>query len=245
MLSLFKRKIESYGSIVPLTADMHSHLLPGIDDGVQTYDDSIAIIRQMIKLGYKKLIITPHIMADFFKNTPEIILDKLDKLKDIVQELRLDIELEAAAEYYLDEEFVKKVEKHEALLAFGHKKYILFETSYMNSSPYLNQIVFLLQSQGYQPVLAHPERYVYLFDNFSKLEELHRKGLLFQVNLNSLSGYYSKASKLLAEKLIDRKMVSFLGTDCHGEKHMKALNEARKTAYYQKAMQLDLLNHGL
>ena len=244
MISLFKRKIESYGSIMPLNVDMHSHLLPGIDDGVETYEQSVEVIKKFIELGYKKLIITPHIMGDFYRNTPEIILDKLDKLNDIIHQLGLDIELEAAAEYYLDESFIERLQKGERLLSFG-KKYVLFETSYMNASPHLTQAVFMMQSQGYKPVLAHPERYVYLFNDYSKLHEWNEIGLLFQVNINSLSGYYSKPSKVLAEKLIDNKMVHFLGSDCHGDRHLKPMKDAREGSYYTKALKLDLLNNTL
>ena len=244
MISLFKRKTESYGSIMPLNVDMHSHLLPGIDDGTETYEQSVEIIKQFIQLGYKKLIMTPHIMGDFYRNTPEIILDKLDKLSDLVRQLGLDIELEAAAEYYLDESFIERLERGEQLLSFG-KKYVLFETSYMNSSPHINQAVFMMQAQGYKPVLAHPERYVYLFENQDKLFELHEKGVLFQVNISSLAGYYSKPSKVLAEKLIDNKMVHFMGTDCHGNRHLKPIKEARDIGYYHKALKLDLLNNTL
>ncbi len=245
MISLFKKKIESYGSIMPLNVDMHSHLLPAIDDGVETYEQSIAIIRQMIELGYKKLILTPHIMGDFYRNTPEIIMDKLDTLRDMIQTLGLEIELDAAAEYYLDEHFVKLLEKQKPILCFGKKKYVLFETSYINASPYFNHVVFMLQSQGYTPVLAHPERYLYLYDTFRKAIEWHEKGVLLQVNINSLSGYYSKQAKFFAEKLIDHKVVSFLGTDCHGEKHLRSLREARKIDTYKKALQQTVLNNTL
>jgi len=244
MISLFKRKVKSYGSIVPISVDMHSHLLPNIDDGVQSFEQSIHIIKKMIGLGYKKLIITPHIMGDFFKNTPEIIFDKLDKLKDIVKTEGLEIELEAAAEYYLDESFVERLEKEEKLLSFGDN-YVLFETSYMNASPYLDHVVFMLKSQGYKPVLAHPERYVYLFDNHKKLFDLHEKDVLLQVNINSLAGYYSKSSQKIAEMLIDKRMVSFLGSDCHGEKHFKVTQDAQKLPHYIKALEYGVRNNKL
>lgn len=245
MFSIFKPKPKTYGTIKPITVDMHSHLLPGIDDGVQTYEQSIEIIKQLIAQGYKKLIVTPHIMHDFYRNTPEVILDKLDKLQDIIHTMGLDIELEAGAEYYLDEAFVRKLERQESLLCFGEKRYLLFETSYINSSPYLEHVVFMMQSQGYMPILAHPERYIYLFDNYEKLVELQRKGVYLQVNINSLVGYYSKSSQRIAERLIDDHLVSFLGTDCHGMKHMKHLKNASQRNYFRKALSGELLNNTL
>jgi tyrosine-protein phosphatase YwqE len=244
MLSLFKKKKEYQDYTTDLQIDMHSHLLPTIDDGSKNMEESIALVKKFIAMGYKKLITTPHIMQDFYKNTPEIIFDKLDKLKDIIKTLGLEIEIAAAAEYYLDEGFIDKLEKKEKLLSFS-EKYVLFETSYMNASPYFDNAVFMLQSQGYKPVLAHPERYVYLFDSLDKLKKWHSKGVLFQLNMNSLIGYYSTQSKMMAEKLIDNKMINFLGSDCHGERHIKAMQETRVNTYYKKALKLELLNHTL
>jgi tyrosine-protein phosphatase YwqE len=245
VFSLFRRKEESYQKAQAITVDMHSHLLPAIDDGVQSYEQSISIIKEFVELGYKKIITTPHIMGDFYRNTPEIILDRLDKLNDIIRELQLPIEVEAAAEYFLDESFMERLHKKEKLLCFGAKKYVLFETSFLNPSPFISQAVFMMQTQGYKPILAHPERYVYLFDNLEKLFELHEKGCLLQVNMTSLVGYYSKPSKIIAEKLIDTKLVSFLGTDCHNEKHCLAVKDTFKNSYFNKALKLDLLNNTL
>ncbi len=246
MISLFRKKTKSYGNVLPITVDMHSHLLPAIDDGCKSFDESITLIKELIDLGYKKLICTPHIMGDFYRNTPEIILEKLDQLTDIVQQLGLEIELGAAAEYYLDESFIERINKAEQLLCFGKEKYLLFETSYMNASPHIENVIFMLQSLGYTPVLAHPERYVYLFDNYAQqLQELHKKGVLFQVNINSLSGYYSRPSKKIAEYLIDKELVSFLGTDMHGKRHFQSLLKSRETNHYKKALSQQLLNNKL
>ncbi|GAB4111098.1 MAG: capsular polysaccharide biosynthesis protein [Thermoflexibacter sp.] len=242
MLSLFKKKKTIQDYIATIQVDMHSHLLPAIDDGAKDFEHSIQLIQSFVAMGYKKLITTPHIMSDFYTNTPEIILDRLDKLNDIIKNLHIVIEIEAAAEYYLDEGFITKLERKEPLLAFGKQKYLLFETSYMNASPHFDYAVFLMQSQGYKPVLAHPERYVYLFDSLEKPKQWYDKGVLMQVNINSLSGYYSTSAKLLAEKLIDNKMVNFLGSDCHGERHIQAMKNTVSLPYYQKALKLDLLN---
>ncbi len=245
MFSIFKTKTKTYGTIKPLTVDMHSHLLPNIDDGVENYEQAVAVVQELAAQGYKKLITTPHIMSDFYRNTPEIILDKLDKLQNIIDTMGLDIELEAAAEYYLDEGFVRKLENQEKLLCFGKKRYVLFETSYINSSPYLEHVVFMMQSQGYTPVLAHPERYIYLFDDYEKLPELRRRGVHLQLNINSLVGYYSKAAQHIAERLIDDQLISFMGTDCHGIKHLKYLQNAKHRTYFRKALSGELLNNTL
>ncbi len=239
---LGNKKEESFTDTI--VVDMHSHLLPGIDDGAYDLDESIRMIRSFAEMGKKKLITTPHIMGDFFKNTPAIILPKLDEVRAAIKEQNIDIELEAAAEYYLDESLFKKLEQEEELLTFGDK-YLLFETSYMNETPQLNSLVFELKSRGYKPVLAHPERYVYLFNDFKKVEAIYDKGIYFQVNINSLVNYYSKQSRELAEKLIDRQMVHFVGSDCHAPKHIEAMTRALKSPYYKKLLELPILNNTL
>lgn len=224
-----------------LTTDVHSHLLPGIDDGVKTFEEAQKIISRFIELGYKKLITTPHIMQDFYKNTPEIILGKLAELKTYLAEQDVEIELEAAAEYYFDDWFIKQIEKEEKLLTFGDN-YILFETSFLNKPRQLFEVVFELQAQGYKPVFAHPERYNYVYDDFEILEKLIERGVILQLNLNSIVGYYGKNAKMIAELLIDQNMIQFAGTDCHGHRHLEALVNVQKRKYFTKLAKLELLN---
>ncbi|GAB4341637.1 MAG: capsular polysaccharide biosynthesis protein [Flammeovirgaceae bacterium] len=247
IFSFFKKnKLQKDSSIsieMPV-ADMHSHLLPSIDDGAKDLEHSLSLIKELIDLGYKKLITTPHIMQDFYKNTPEIILEKLQIVREALLKEKISIEIDAAAEYYLDEYLMEKLRKQEKLLTFG-KNYLLFETSFMNASSYLNEAIFLMQSSGYRPIFAHPERYVYLFDKYKDLMNIRDKGVYLQINLNSLSGYYSKESKKVAEKLIEDKAVDFVGTDCHHEKHINSLHESRKSKYFEKLMSLPLLNSSL
>ncbi|MBX9851280.1 MAG: capsular biosynthesis protein [Cytophagaceae bacterium] len=223
---------------------MHSHVLPGIDDGAGNLDDSLQIIEEFIALGYKKIITTPHIMGDFFKNTPEIINSKLAELRAVLQKQKIEFEVEAAAEYYLDEWFMSHIQKEKPLLTFGDR-YVLFETSYINESAYLTEAVFHLRSMEYRPVLAHPERYTYLYQDFKKFKEIYDKGVLFQVNLNSFSGYYSEGAKKFAIKLLENNMIDFAGSDCHGARHMQALKKTRQTKEYQKLLASKILNNTL
>ncbi|HSI89732.1 MAG TPA: CpsB/CapC family capsule biosynthesis tyrosine phosphatase, partial [Adhaeribacter sp.] len=142
-------------TLADLRADMHSHLLPGLDDGAETLERSLELVEKMLGFGYKKLIMTPHIMGDFYKNTPEGIAEKLALLKAAVKEKGWQIELAFAAEYYLDEWFIRRLENNDKLLTFGDN-YLLFETSYINEPSFLKEAVFSMQSAGYKPVLAHP-----------------------------------------------------------------------------------------
>lgn len=227
-----------------LFIDMHSHLIPGIDDGSKSIEESLSLIQEFKNLGYKKIITTPHIMGDFFKNSKETILPGLTELKAKLAESKIDIEIEAAAEYYLDEWFIERLERNEPLLKLGGN-YVLFETSYMNRPSQLHQAIFLMRSLGYIPVLAHPERYSYLYSDFKLFKEIYEMDVLFQINLNSLAGYYSKPAKIYAEKLIDNNMVDFVGTDCHGKRHIDVLAKVKLSSYYQKLKKLNILNNTL
>lgn len=228
----------------PIRTDIHSHLLPGLDDGVQDYEQAEEIINRFIALGYRKLITTPHIMSDSYRNTPEIIRDSLAKLKLHLQKKNIVIDISAAAEYYLDEELISKLEKNEPLLTFG-QNYLLFETNFMTEPLQLKDFIFQLATKGYNPVLAHPERYIFLQHNMEKLEDLLNRGVLFQVNTSSLSGYYSKDAQRTAQKLIDKGWIHFLGSDCHMMQHVTLLEQVQSARYFQKALSLPLLNNSL
>ena len=181
---------------------------------------------------------------DFYNNTPEIIAEKLSFLRSEIEKEGIDIEVEAAAEYYMDEHFLSLIENESELLTFGDK-YLLFETGFMNEPINLKEILFALKSKGYNPVMAHPERYGYIAQKFGMVEDLINRGVLMQLNINSLSGYYSKEIKKTAEKLIDNGFVHFLGSDCHNLKHLEVLEATIDKKYFDKALHLNLLNHSL
>jgi tyrosine-protein phosphatase YwqE len=227
-----------------LTTDIHSHLLAGIDDGAKTLEDSLALILKLKEAGYKRFVTTPHIMSDFYKNTPEIIREKLAELRQYLQENQVDIEIEAAAEYYADEWFMHKILKGDELLTFGNN-YILIETGFQDKPRYLKQAIFDLQTSGYKPIFAHPERYQYLYNDFKTLEELYELGVLLQINLNSLSGYYGKAAQAFAEQMISKGMVHWVGSDCHHHRHADAIPLSQKSKFYNQLLALPLLNFEL
>ncbi|SES84673.1 tyrosine-protein phosphatase [Hymenobacter actinosclerus] len=235
-------------SLAALQVDMHSHVLPGLDDGAETLEHSLDLLRQLQAFGYRKLIMTPHIMGDFYRNTPEGIRGALEALKTAAARAGITgLELDCAAEYYLDESFGRRLEQREPLLTFGGaRRLVLFETSYINEPFNLNESIFNLQAAGYQPVLAHPERYTYLYGRFEELERLREQGVMLQVNLNSLSGYYSAGAKRVAEKLIDGGLVDLLGSDTHHVKHLATLRtKTLLSPYLAKALALPLLNNTL
>lgn len=244
MLNWFKKKDEKEAPTNLPFVDIHSHLLPGLDDGVQSFEESAEIIQHFQKLGYKKLITTPHVMSDFYRNTNEGILKRLQQLQQYLTEKGIDIVIEAAAEHYLDEDLYAKVESDTALLTFGNK-YLLFETNFMTEPLNLKEFIFAASTKGYKLVMAHPERYIYLQNNFEKAEDLLNRGVLFQLNISSISGYYSKTAQRLAQKLIDLQYIHFIGTDCHNLQHIKLVEETTTQKYFQKAISLPLLNNTL
>ncbi len=228
----------------PIHIDIHSHLLPGIDDGSASLDHALEMTKVFEKMGYQKLITTPHVMGDFYRNTPEIIREKLAQLQDYLKTHQVKLTLEAAAEYYLDEWFIQKLKNNQELLTFG-SNYLLFETGFMAPPKQLFEVIFEIQAQGYQPVFAHPERYNYLQDDFEMVQKMVERGVLLQLNLNSLNGYYGKPAKELAEKIIDQQWVSFLGTDCHKLGHLQHLQKSFRENSFQKISIEKLLNHSL
>jgi protein-tyrosine phosphatase len=238
----FKKK-EDVAAPSPLKVDVHSHLLPMLDDGVKTFEESEEIILRLVKMGYTKLITTPHVM-DAYRNTTVSILEKLKMLEEFLLAKSIPMKVEAAAEYYLDENLFRLIEQDQPVLTFG-KKFLLFETNFLTEPLNLKEFIFLASTKGYQLVLAHPERYMYLQGNIEKAEDLLDRGVLFQLNISSITGYYSKPAQQAANKLIDRGWVHLLGSDCHNLQHIKLAEEAQRLKYFQKVLSLPLLNNSL
>lgn len=229
------RRFEPLADFSSVMVDMHCHLIPGIDDGVKTIEESVSVIKSLKDLGYKKIITTPHIMSDYYRNTPEIILSGLALVREALLRENIDIEIDAAAEYYADYEFNQKLQK-EKLLTLGDN-YLLFELSYFQPSESIEEIVFNIQTSGYKALLAHPERYVYWHGNFDMYKKLKDRGVFFQLNINSLCGHYSVQVKKIAEKLIHNGMIEFIGTDTHNAHHISLLSESLKSLFLPRLIE--------
>ncbi|WP_290708920.1 CpsB/CapC family capsule biosynthesis tyrosine phosphatase [Flavihumibacter sp. CACIAM 22H1] len=204
---------------------MHSHLLPGIDDGAPDAATSLQLLTGLQDLGIQGFITTPHILWDLYKNTAATIEPAQQLLQAELDLTNNPVLLEAAAEYLIDDYFSRLLQE-KAPLRVLRNNHVLVEFSFV-SMPYdWKKVFFDLQIQGYQPVLAHPERYTYLFNKWPLLEEFREMGILLQVNLNSLTGYYGKPMQQQAQQLIKRQMVSFLGSDLHHQRHLDALRQS-------------------
>jgi protein-tyrosine phosphatase len=245
-MNLFKKIFSRQPKLDPidysiLRTDLHSHLIPGIDDGSKSLENSLTMLKRFSELGYKKVITTPHVMSDFYKNTPEIILGGLEKVKQIIKDNNLNIEIEAAAEYYLDYHFEELI-KEKNILSFGDN-YVLFELSFSHEPNRVKEVIFNLQNQGYKPIMAHVERYPYYFFDFEKIEDLKNRGCLIQLNINSLSGEYGPAVRKMAEQMIDKDLIDVIGSDCHHLGHLEVMESLRTNPYLHKIVtKEELLN---
>lgn len=245
MFSIFRKKETVKPDLSFIGADMHSHLLPGLDDGLTTVEESVAFISELQQLGYSKLICTPHIISDMYPNSPQTILPKLEEVRTALKEKNINVTIEAGAEYMVDIEMEKYVLSGAPLLTFG-KNLILIEMSYVGPSPNMEQLIFQLRIKGLRPILAHPERYVYYHQNLENYQRYLDLGCILQVNLLSLLGYYGKPVKIIAERLLKNNMVELLGTDMHHERHLAALKDlASKKEFYAMFEQMQIKNKKL
>jgi tyrosine-protein phosphatase YwqE len=198
-------------------------------------DDSIFLIRKLQSLGFKKLVTSPHVMADGYMNSTEVIMKGRDEVRAALKQNFIDIEFDAAAEYNIDESLYEKIEKKD-LLVVG-KNYILVEMPFISKPAIMGDIVYKLQIAGYNVILAHPERYGYFHESsFEQYKSLKDRNLFFQINIGSLSGTYGKPARYSAEKMIDNNMVDFIGTDLHGAKHIELLEQCLSYKYLAKIM---------
>ncbi len=250
MFGLFKKKKASSLSLQKadysfLKTDMHSHLLPGIDDGSPNVESSIAYIKGMMEMGYKKFITTPHIYPDLYPNTRETISAAHQLLVQKLKEEQIDVEITAAAEYFIDDIFPDRLINKEPLLTL-QKNHVLVEISFMSPPSDLAETLFSMIVNGYQPVIAHPERYSFYHQKKETYHRFKDQGCMLQVNLLSLSGYYGKSAQDVAQYLIKEKLVEYIGTDLHHERHLAALGNPHLCADVEAAMQTNsLLNPSL
>jgi protein-tyrosine phosphatase len=227
MFSIFQKKKLLINLLGGMT-DIHNHILPGIDDGALNVEESIKLLVKFKSLGITNFIATPHIMNDYYPNTPDSIQVSLEKLNRAIYEmpdLKM-VKISAAAEYMMDQNFHELIEKENLLVL--KDKYVLVEMSYFQAPINLKEILFKLQTMGYKPVLAHPERYAYYHSkDLSKYEELKNRGCYFQMNALSLSSHYGKNMQQAAFLLLEKGMIDFLGSDVHREQHLEKLENIK------------------
>jgi tyrosine-protein phosphatase YwqE len=189
-------------------------------------------MKGMIDLGFQQFTATPHVMQDIWKNTNESIVHSYSLLRAALDENKINYPIVAAAEYMVDENLEQLLKNRSPLRAI-RDKWVVIEISFLQPPLQLNNILFEMQLQGYQPILAHPERYLYYANNLSELVKLKDMGCKLQSNLLSFSGYYGKEVLRFAERLVDQQLICLLGTDLHHQRHLEGL----KTLQYSKSLQ--------
>lgn len=224
MLFLKKKKIPLTEVFPENFIDIHSHLLPGIDDGAKNLETSIKLIKKMSSFGIKNFVTTPHILGEVYPNTSTIIKEKLIEVQtELKRQDQDEITIRAAAEYMMDEQFLKLLEKDDILTLKDN--YILVEMSYFSAPFNLYDILFEIQLKGYKPVLAHPERYNFFHADFENYYKLKKAGCLFQLNLLSLTPQYGKNVQKMSDKLLKENLYDFVGSDTHHKSHLDLLKE--------------------
>jgi len=211
---------------------MHSHILPGIDDGAKSTAKSVEYIKGLQALGYQKFIATPHILWDHYQNTPATINTALQELQVALQKAEMDVSIEAAAEYFVDEYFMDLLDRGEELMCISENK-VLIEFSTFAPPANAFEVLFQMKTKGYSPVLAHPERYLYYGNQFELFQQFKKQGCALQLNTMSLIGHYGTPQKKLANQLLKFGLVDYLGTDLHHGGHLGVLSKVLKNSKLQ------------
>ncbi|MVM32525.1 histidinol-phosphatase [Spirosoma sp. HMF4905] len=224
--------------------DLHSHLIPGIDDGVKTIDQSLTCIRQLAEWGIRKIITSPHVSQEQYPNDSATILQGRDLLQREVDSAAIPIRIEVAAEYMLDNFFLERLDTT-PLLSFGVERYLLIETGWLARPLLLDEMIFRIQTSGYTPVLAHPERYSYYINDTEGLQRLRDQGCLMQLNWMSLTGRYGNHVKTQAKLILKNKWADFIGSDLHRPEDLPALQALFSSQFYELLNQQPLRNRTL
>ncbi|MVM37183.1 histidinol-phosphatase [Spirosoma sp. HMF3257] len=223
---------------------MHSHLLPGVDDGVTSPEETLACLHQLAAWGIQRVITTPHVSQDWYPNTQDALLKGQVMLQALVNEHQIPLTIDVAAEYLLDDLFLNLL-RADQLSSFGQQKYVLFETGWAAAPVFLNEIIFHLRAQGYQPLLAHPERYTYYHNDLKPLAELRKAGCLFQLNWGSMTGRYGRRVQAQAHKFLTNTWVDFMGSDIHRPTDLNLFDQLVSSADYHLLKQQPLRNQEL
>lgn len=240
MFGLFSKK----SNPIPIwfKTDIHCHVLPGVDDGSPDVETSLQLIHDLHEMGIERIIASPHVETIQFPNTHETLSQAYETLRQALNDSGTTVPVTYSAEYRIDEGLDELLAQRRIIAYPGD--YVLIENGWIQEPWNLEQIIFDLQIKGYQPILAHPERFVYYRSKSKRLDELHDK-IPFQINLLSLSGYYGKDVQKFAESLLKKGYADFMGTDTHHSRHIESLRKylASSAATKHRDMSLPTLQN--
>jgi len=239
-----------------LVTDVHSHLVPGVDDGAPDMASALGLISRLHQMGFERLVTTPHIMSDLYPNTPEILQPRFNELKVVVAKRFPSLKLILAAEYFLDTSFIALLENPDELLTFPcvdplngeEHDMLLFEFAFHEApnDELLTEAIFKMQTSGITPVVAHCARYPYWHMDRSKLETLHEKGVILTVNAATLVGHYGELAKETANHAVDQGWIRMVCSDTHAPHHIVAVKELENAEILTKLLESgELLNPGV
>jgi len=238
MLFFTRSNKSKYSDFSEIALDMHSHLTPGVDDGARDVADSLQIIQGLKELGFTKLYTTPHTLQDIHPNTHQTLKTAHKLLEGSLPE---GITLELSSEYYLDEQFRDQVNEGTVMPLPGNR--LLVEFSQISKPHDLEEVLFDLGIKGYQIVLAHPERYLFFHRTFNYYTRLKEMGIELQVNALSLTNHYGKRIRSIAEELVEKDMIDFIGTDIHHVRHIDALKRVPESKFFTRLIDSGLLKN--
>ena len=212
--------------------DVHCHILPGVDHGSQSLEQSLEMLRAEMEMGINRVILTSHVTAITFENTGDSLTSAFQVLKKAVREAGLDIELHVSAEYRMDEYFDKEYKAGHLLPMPGN--HVLLESSFQQELMNLDELLFDMQVKGYKTILAHPERYTYYSRRRKRYEQLHNAGARFQVNILSFTGYFGEEARNSALWFARNEMIDYLGSDMHNLKHAHIIMDYLNSKEWKK-----------
>ncbi len=238
MFNIFSKIKPRLFEIIPSDfVDIHSHILPGIDDGAKSLEESLRLLDQIEELGFSKIYGTPHTYPGLYDNTNETIRNSFEKLQ---KSYNNSINVEFASEYMLDESLIKKA--NDKTLLTIKDNFVLVEMSFISAPNHLFEIIFNIQLNGYKPIIAHPERYRFYFNDISNLYKLKDIGCYFQINLLSLTGHYGGDISRFSDKLLKENLIDFAGSDFHSTNHIMQIDNFIKINEVEKVKQVFLNN---
>ncbi len=237
MFSFFQ-KSEYLVDFLEGTTDFHNHVLPGIDDGAKDLDESVQLLKAFKSIGIDRIVATPHVMGEYYPNTPDTINSALEKLGSTIT----SIELTAAAEYMMDQYFSDIIDNEDILTIKNNK--VLVEMSYFQPPINLSEILFKLQNHSFAPILAHPERYGYMHSSdLNKYKDLKTRGCEFQLNMLSLTDHYGKGIQRMAFKLIENNFIDYISSDAHKMEHLEKIKKIKIPGKYEEIIKSIIQNN--
>ena len=224
--------------------DVHTHILPMIDDGSKTFDESIKIVEKAARSGIKVIVATPHILEPPSSDLYEKILRAARELEDEIVKRKINITLILGAEFFIFHDLPEYIETHkELIIQYKKKKYILLELPVHQIPIYTEAVIFNLLLSRVIPIIAHPERNLEIQQKPEKLKDLIQKGALTQLNAGSLTGVYGRKVKKTAKILLKKNLIHIMGSDIHSFSDgtyplIKGIDAAEKIIGREKSEQL-------